>query len=68
MECDGRLPVDQAIQGVILCIASSVLGRILTFILLITRICRFYTSLENHMGIEIVQTLAIHLLTSIDHS
>ena len=42
----------------------SVLGRIFIFILLI--FCRFSTALETHVGIEIVQTLAINLLTSID--
>ena len=44
----------------------SVLGLIFTFILLI--VCRFYTALETHVGIKIVQILAINLLNSIDLS
>ena len=42
-----------------------VLGRIFVFILLI---CHFSTASETRVGIEIVQTLAINLLTSIDPS
>ena len=44
---------------------SSVLECVFIFILLI---CRFYTGLETYVGIKIVQTLAINLLTSIDPS
>ena len=44
----------------------SVLGCIFIFILLI--ICQFYTVSETHVRIEIVQTLAINFLTSIDPS
>ena len=43
---------------------DSVLGRI--FIFTLTFICRFYTASETPVGIEIVQTLVINLLTSID--
>ena len=44
----------------------SVLRRI--FICILFMICRFYTALETHVGIRIVQTLAINLLTSTDPS
>ena len=44
----------------------SVLGRIFIFILL--TIYRFSTASKTHVGIEIVQTLVISLLTSIDHT
>ena len=47
-------------------LTPSVPGRVFIFILL--NICRFYTALETHVGIRIVQTLAINLLTSIDQS
>ena len=48
-------------------LTPSVLGRLFfTYILLI--ISRFYTPSEIHVGIKIVQTLAISLLTSIDPS
>ena len=43
----------------------SVLGHVI-FILLNT--CQFCTASETHVGIEVVQTLAINLLTSIDPS
>ena len=45
-------------------LTPSVLGHIFIFILFI--VCRFYTASETHVGIEIVQTLAINLVTSID--
>ena len=44
----------------------SVLGLVFVFILLIIR--QFYTSSQTHMGIKIVQTLAINLVTSINPS
>ena len=44
-------------------LTPSVLGRVFIFILLI--IWRFYTASETHVGIEMVQTRAINLLTSI---
>ena len=44
----------------------SVLRHIFIFILLI--VCRFDTASETHVWVEIVQTLAINLLTSIDPS
>ena len=44
----------------------SALGHI--FILILAIICRFYTASELHVGIKIVQTLAINHLTSIDPS
>ena len=47
-----------------LLLTPSVLGR--TFIFTLTFICRFYTASETPVGIEIVQTLVINLLTSID--
>ena len=47
-------------------LTPSVLRHIFIFTLLI--ICRFYTAPETHVGIDIVQTLAIYLLASIDPS
>ncbi|MPC66509.1 hypothetical protein E2C01_060657 [Portunus trituberculatus] len=45
---------------------SSVPGHVFIFILV--TIWRFYTASETYVGIEIVKTLAINLLTSIDPS
>ena len=45
-------------------LTPSLLGRIFILILLI--IWRFYTASETHVGIKIVQTPVINLLTSID--
>ena len=50
----------------LLCLPLTLLGRILIFILLI--ICRFYTASETRVGIRIVYTVSINLLTSIDAS
>ena len=50
-------------EGIVSCLTPSVLERIFIFILFI--VCRFYTLSETHVGIKIVQTLAIYLLTSI---
>ena len=44
-------------------LAPSVVERVFIFIL---PIYRFYTASETHVGIRMVQTLAINLLTSID--
>ena len=43
---------------------ASVVSHIFIYILFI--ICRFYTASKTHVGIRIVQTLTINLLTSID--
>ena len=45
-------------------LTPSALGRFYLSILLV--ICRFYTLSETHVGIKIVHTTAINLLTSID--
>ena len=44
-------------------LTPSILGRISIFILLIS--CQFYTALEIHVGLKIVETTAIKILTAI---
>ena len=48
------------------CLTPSLLGRVFLYILL--TICQFYTVSDTRVGIKIVQTPAINLLTSIDPS
>ena len=53
-------------RNLVCCVTLLVLGRFFIFILFV--IYRFYTTSEIRVGIKIVQTLSINLLTSIDSS